>query len=73
MIYFEKPGKFKLAAWSMAPNPSRHKGVTSYANFRGVAATLIGPNFTHNLAHDWLHHNLPTSINDRATYVQLLR
>ncbi len=73
MIYFDKRGTFKLSAWSMGPNPSRHKGASSYANFRSVPATLIGPNFRHNMAQDMLHHNIPSSMNDRATYVQVGR
>ena len=36
MIYFDKRGTFKLSAWSMGPNPRRHKGASSYANFASV-------------------------------------
>ena len=68
MIYFKKRGTFKLSAWSMSGDPYRHKGVTSFWNRRGRAATLIGPNFRLGLSN---YGNVPSSMNDRATYVRL--
>jgi hypothetical protein len=69
MILFAKPGRFKLKAWSMGPDPAHHKGVSSYWNRRGGRAILWGPNFRHNASPG--KHNLPRDINDRSSYVQL--
>jgi Peptidase inhibitor family I36 len=69
MIFFAKPGKFKLKAWSMGPDPRHHKGVSSYWNRRGGRALLWGPNYRHNAAPG--KHNLPSDINDRSSYIQL--
>jgi hypothetical protein len=70
MIYFATPGKFRLKNWSMGPDPARHKGVTSYWKRRSGGAKLWGPNFRHNVAPG--RHNLPRSINDRSSYLQIL-
>jgi hypothetical protein len=69
MIYFAKPGKFRLKAWSMGPDPAHHRGVTSYWKRRAGQAKLWGPNFRHNVTAG--KHNLPSSINDRSSYLQL--
>jgi hypothetical protein len=69
MIFFAKPGKYKLAAWSMGPDPAHHRGVSSYWKRRLGGATLWGPNFRHNVSPG--KHNLPRDINDRSSYVQL--
>jgi hypothetical protein len=69
MIYFAQRGKFRLKAWSMGPDPARHRGVTSYWKRRSGQATLWGPNFRHNVTAG--KHNLPSSINDRSSYLQL--
>jgi hypothetical protein len=69
MIYFAKPGKFRLKAWSMGPDPAHHRGVSSYWKRRSGQAKLWGPNFRHNVTAG--KHNLPSSINDRSSYLQL--
>jgi len=69
MIYFAAPGKFRLKDWSMGPDPARHRGVTSYWKRRSGRALLWGPNFRHNVTAG--RHNVPSSINDRSSYLQL--
>jgi hypothetical protein len=69
MIFFAKPGKFKLKAWSMGPDPGHHKGVSSYWKRRSGRALLWGPNYRHNVSPG--KHNLPRDINDRSSYIQL--
>jgi hypothetical protein len=71
IIWFDRPGQHWLAAYGMAPNPRKGKGASSYMNRRRNAATLKGPNFRHNMSNDGRGHNIPRSINDRASYVQL--
>ena len=44
-------------------------GVTSYYKRRSGPAKLWGPNFRHNVTAG--KHNLPSSINDRSSYLQL--
>jgi len=69
LIYFATPGRFRLKAWSMGPDPAHHKGVTSYWKRRPGRALLWGPNFRHNVTAG--KHNLPSSINDGSSYLQL--
>ena len=69
MIIFAKPGKFRLKAWSMGPDPAHHRGVSSYYKRRLGRALLWGPNYRHNVSPG--KHNLPRDINDRSSYLQL--